>query len=346
MDDELTDRRGLIRGIAKQVAKRAREVATARSEIRAQLGPLDEPDAHTDAASADPDIRRFHPALLTERCASQEDLLALADECGLSDWRDAVSARCRPSVRLAPPGVAEQLRRRRGEAGLAPHVSWPPWKGAPLTLLLRLDLTETRAVCPSLELPATGSLCAYFVTGDSPSGLALDHRDACRVVFNPEPSPTRQERSTFPTVGASGELTLPRVWAESVDALGLSSEEQGAWERLRLRLAELQGVQAFDTESRPRAIHRVLGWPDERGGCMPLACALIDAGIELGGQPPATSPRAPEFAARAREWRLLLQLAAEPRLGWDWGGKDWLYLWIRDADLAAADFSNVKALVL
>lgn len=338
MDDELTNRRGLMRGIAREVAKRAREAATAHAQLRDQLGPLDLPGRIDIPAPAEDVVAtldeqdRFLPAQPTERRVTREELLELADECGLAHRRDAVREHCRPSVRLrfsAP-----------NEAAAWPALdSWPTWKRAPLSLLLALDLAEIAAVCPEAEVPASETLCVFGATGDSPSGLALDDAGRCQVVLSTEPV------SGCPTVEVSGELTLPRVWSESVDALGLNSDEQAAWEQLRLSLAELQGVRAFDADSAPRAIHRLLGWPDERDGWMPLACALIEEGIDLAGQAPATHPRARELCPRAGEWRLLLQLTEEPRLGWVWGGKGRLYVWIRERDLAAGEFGSVRAFV-
>jgi uncharacterized protein YwqG len=73
---------------------------------------------------------------------------------------------------------------------------------------------------------------------------------------------------------------------------------------------------------------------------------LIDEGIELAGLPPGMHPRASELAAHVGDWRLLVQLTAEPRRGWVWGGRDRLYVWIKEADLAAADFSRIRAFVL
>lgn len=343
MHDDLTNRRGLMRSIAIQAARRAREMAIAKAQINQQLAPRGATDPLADAASTGSPLPEFLPAQLTERCASCEELLELIDEHGLADRRDAIRARCRASLRLAPPVAGERFAPGAPGAGRVPEVEQPSWRGASLAPLLRLDLAEARAACPSLQLPATGNLLVFFLTGDSPSGLELDHGGACQVAL--EPSSGGQEQSASPIVDLSGELMLPRVWAESVDALGLSTEDQASWERLRRRLAEHQGVTAFDLESPPRAIHRVLGWPDERDGWMPLACALIDAGFELDGRPPAIHPRAREFSTRAGEWRLLLQLTAEPGLGWIWGGRDRLYLWIRERDLAAADFSRIRAIV-
>lgn len=335
MDDELTNRRGLMRGIVRQVARRAREAATAHAEIREQLESLNPsgPLVMAEHIVATRDERgTFLPAQLTERCATREELLRLADEYGLTRTRDAVREHCRASVRLQPSAPTAASARPALD-------SWPSWRGAPLSLLLALDLAELTAVCPETDLPESGSLCVFVATGDSPSGLARDDAGRCQVVFSTEPV------HGCPMAEVSGELTLPRVWAESVDALGLNRDEQAAWEQLRLSLAELQGVCAFDAESSPRAIHRLLGWPDERDGWMPLACALIDEGIDLAGQPPAVHPRAQELAPRAGEWRLLLQLTEEPRLGWVWGGKGRLYVWIRERDLASGDFGRLRAFV-
>lgn len=332
MDDEPTNRRGLMRSIARQVARRAQEVARTHAEIREQLEPLDIPEpAEYPVPPLDEDAT-FLPAQLTDRCATREELLELADECGLEHRRDAVSAHCRPSVRLRPSPSKE--------AAAWPALdSWPTWRGAPLSLMLAPDLAELAAVCPVAPLPAAGTLGVFCATGDSPSGLTLDDAGRCQVLPRTEPL------HGCPIVEASGELTLPRVWAEPVEALGLSSDEQASWERLRLRLAERQGVRPFDAESAPRPIHRLLGWPDERDGSMPLACALLDEGIELGGQVPAVHPRAQELGARAGDWRLLLQLSEEPRFGWLWGGKGRLYVWIKERDLAAGEFGHTRAFV-
>ena len=338
MDDELTNRRGLMRGIARQVAKRAREAATAHAEIRDQLGSLDSSGPLEIPGSAEAVVipldedGTFLPAQLTHRCATQEDLLELADEYGLAHRRDAVREHCRVSVRLKSSPPSEP-------AAWPAWDSWPSWRGAPLSLLLALDLAELGALRPEAELPAAGTFCLFGATGDSPSGLRLDDAGRCQVVLSTDPV------HGCPTVEASGELTLPRVWSESVDALGLSSDEQEGWEQLRLSLAELQGVRAFDAESTPRAIHRLLGWPDERDGWMALACALIGEGIDLAGRPPAMHPRASELGPRAGEWRLLLQLTEEPQLGWVWGGKGRMYVWIRETDLAVGDFGQLRAFV-
>ena len=317
--------------MATQLARRAQAAAAAQSELREQLASLDPLGTLEDPVSADAEPPTILPAQPTERCASYAQLLELADDCGLAQRRDAVRDLCRLSVRLAPSASSEPAP--------PPVELWPSFRGAPLPPLLSLDLAKVSTTCPGTELPATGTLSVFFATGDSPSGLALDDGGACQVVLSPE------SRTDPPLLDVSGELMLPRAWAEPVEALELGSDEQPAWERLRRRLAELQGVEAFDVQSSPRAIHRVLGWPDERSGAMPLACAVLDAGIELAGQAPSAHHRAKELAARAGEWRLLLQLTAEPRLGWIWGGKDRLYVWIKGRDLAAGDFGHVRAFV-
>lgn len=72
MDDELTNRRGLIRGIALQVAQRARELATAQSEMGSQLPSLGTSASPADAVAGDQTLRMLLPAQSTERFASRE----------------------------------------------------------------------------------------------------------------------------------------------------------------------------------------------------------------------------------------------------------------------------------
>ncbi|WP_432972333.1 DUF1963 domain-containing protein [Dactylosporangium sp. CA-233914] len=61
-------------------------------------------------------------------------------------------------------------------------------------------------------------------------------------------------------------------------------------------------------------LHRVLGWSD------PLQEPMHEPG-----------------------WQLLLQLDSDPGAGWEFADAGTLYFWIRDEDLAARDFSRVRA---
>jgi hypothetical protein len=142
------------------------------------------------------------------------------------------------------------------------------------------------------------------------------------------------------------ELVLPRVWSDAVQGLGLDPDEQDAWELLRHRLAESQGTLTFDESPDPQSLHRLLGYPDERHGNMPLACEMLAQGIDLHDEPAIVHPRAEEFEAGAARWLLLAQCSDDERLDWSWGtGDDRLYFWIHEADLATGDFTRVRAFV-
>ncbi len=140
------------------------------------------------------------------------------------------------------------------------------------------------------------------------------------------------------------ELQLPRAWSEPAQRLGLEPDEIDAWERVRDRLAGIQGAVPFDSSPEPQSLHRVLGYPDERQGNMPLACEMLAHQVDLGDVPAAAHPRAHEFEAGAARWLLLAQLSDDQRLDWSWGwGDERVYIWIHESDLAARDFSSVRA---
>jgi hypothetical protein len=145
------------------------------------------------------------------------------------------------------------------------------------------------------------------------------------------------------TVGADGEsleatreLLLPRVWSDGVEALALNNEERDGWQALRVWLAERQGVELHDQASGFLALHRLLGYPDETSGDMPLTCELLADGAVLDEPYPRMHPRAPEVASRTGRWRLLLQLST--------GGLQRVYFWVAAEDLRAGDFSQVQVI--
>jgi uncharacterized protein YwqG len=167
--------------------------------------------------------------------------------------------------------------------------------------------------------------------GETTSGEATMSRESA------VPAPAR-------SVELSAEVQLPRVWSDAVQALELDEAEHEGWQRLRQQLAERQGVELHDVAQGFQVMHRLLGYPDERRGDMPLACELLARGHVLGDDPPRAHPHASEVEPHAARWRLLLQLSVDDELGWSWGGvRERLYVWIDKCDLATGDFSRVYA---
>ena len=216
--------------------------------------------------------------------------------------------------------------------------------------LLRLSLgsglgdvaSKASALAGSLTLELDGTTCHVTLLGPN---RAAGSTPATSPSHTPGGwADTRGGSSQLPIAG-SIELVLPRTWSDRVQELGLTDEETRQWTQLRKHLAAFQGADLPGEQEPPPVIHRLLGYPDERNGDMPLACELaIGDPTHVG--PAYSHPRAPEFASAANRWRLLLQLSADELLGWSWGsGDERLYVWIDEADLAMGDLSRTHTII-
>lgn len=345
-----SNRRGFLRHLAGELARGAREVAPVLSPV-----PLDvlDPTPRTPEPSPEPAERRPPPTVAAGaavRCVSERELLALADEHGLGRRLDAVRTLARRSVRIAPaPGGDARTSQLGGVPELPPNVEWPTWNGDPLPFVARIDLAAAAAGDDDAQpaLPEHGSLLVFYATHGVPSGLSLAHAGAVAVRWSAA-APQASDPSGGTPATLSAERTLPRVWSAPVQTLGLDPDEQQGWQQLRRRLAELQGAELADeadTDGATLALHRLLGYPDERRGTMPAICEAAARGIDLAEQPPHGHPAVGELEAAAGRWRLLLQLSADDAVGLSWRERrERLYLWIPADDLRARDFSRVWAI--
>jgi hypothetical protein len=186
-----------------------------------------------------------------------------------------------------------------------------------LPVLAHVDLSELLAAhAHDLGLPASGSLQLLWAFGMP-----------ARVLFQPGDGGSRRGRERQKPAGArhvrlSAELALPRAWTRQVAMFELSPVETEAWEQVRRQLATRQGVAAsYDDIGGPGsfAVHRLLGYPDERLGQMPIACKAAARNIDLADQPHFEHPLASELEAASERWRLLFQLSLDERFAWDWG---------------------------
>ncbi len=266
-------------------------------------------------------------ASAARRLATVEDVLELADHEGLEGRLDEVRRHVRTSFRLTEAARDAGAHQRGGSWlwGTPPRrpgpEAWPARAGVPLLGLCHLDLAALAGRAP---LPATGGLTVFF----SP-----------RAAQGPEPGPVdcgrgHVELRRDPTLGRAfaasvtarpatltPERSLPRVWAAAVQELDLDPAEGEAWGRLRSRLAALQGVTLFDEVDAPLALHRLLGHADERAGLAP--------------EPDAEGA-----------WELLVQvtLLGSPLSARWLVERTRLYVWIRSASLARADFRDVRVI--
>jgi hypothetical protein len=330
------------------------------AEVGNQLGELagDEALAGVPVAGEEPSpTSRRSPAaraLPTRGHLTIDDVLAIADECALTRRLDDVRALTRRSLRLTLVGGSSQV---------TPRASW---LGDPLVrpaefgwygqqeprCLAGIDLAQVAAVLGDDGLlPNDGTLWCFA----PPAAGFVSHRagpeDYYVVVQKSEAMPGASTVSldtavppSSRSIELSAELQLPRVWSDRVQALELDQAEHDGWQRLRRQLAERQGVEVHDSTHGFQVMHRLLGYPDERRGDMPLACELLARGYVLGEDPPLAHPCAAEAASHVGRWRLLFQLSMDDELGWSWGGsRERLYVWIDDGDLANRDFTRVRA---
>jgi hypothetical protein len=257
----------------------------------------------------------LEPAARTSAVVSDEGLLELAEGCDLNELAEQVQGLSVRGSRLHPELGAPQ----------------PPGRLRP-PAEVTVDLTTLPRHLPLLD---AGAL-RVEVDPDALTGNQGPVEVAVALV----------SESAAPRLLACPELTLPRAWSAPVQALGLRPDQLERWEELRRRLAAAQGVELTDHPARPFSIHRLLGYPDEQTGEMPVWCELREQGIDLGGEPVFMHPLAQQVGAEARRWRLLLQISRDARLGWRWGtGFERLYVWIPATDLRSGRLDRVRALI-
>lgn len=123
----------------------------------------------------------------------------------------------------------------------------------------------------------------------------------------------------------------------SLDWLGVDLGEAGLDDG---ELDELAGLpdEPFGDEVQ----HRIGGYPSEiQDEQMGVACELIRRGL-----PPAHDGTeiTPAILRASRAWQLLLQIDSDPALKMNWGDGGRLYVFVREQDATAGDFSKTVTL--
>jgi hypothetical protein len=316
MDDliepEASTRRGLLHAFARAAARRARE----RNDLMRLAGLEDASDS--GLAPTAPATPTRSPARVPARVASLDELLAVAHAEGLTQRDDELRTLARRSLRMTPIEVGEAdawIRTSDDRATAGDEV---------LQALINLAATSVQ----DCGLPGEGWLALFLEPGD---GLPQSEaRRAHGVVVD---MPAAISDAAEPVV-LHPELVLPRRWHEAVQALDLDDSEAEAYDRLRTRVQDLQGVER-DADGGPLiAYHRLLGYPNETTGKMPGDCidALRHWSVANGPEPASV-----DWALPPREWQLLAQVSLHE------GRRT--YVWIRQSDLEAGEFETLCAFV-
>ena len=328
----MPDRRGFFKDVL-------REVLGAVEGLGSALESLDEPDP-------------WHPPLPRQASAvtgfvDDDGLEELVRAAGLEHRLTAVRSLARAGARLTPAVESRGRSRLGGSPDLPAGFAWPSWNGRELAFLGQIDLAELAHAGARGPLPDTGLLLAFVDLRERPSGLSPAHAGSCSVALVPSGCELTEDGRRSPVlrelpVRLTRELQLPSAWSFHTEPLALLPEEIDAWEEVRTRLAETQGVELEEAVGRI-ALHWLLGYQDEIGRELEIDCQLASSGVDADDELAYFEARG-DHETEARRWRLLLQVTADAtlRLG---DGVERLFVCIRDDDLHDGRLERAWALL-
>ncbi|MFB4299918.1 DUF1963 domain-containing protein [Actinomadura sp. NTSP31] len=245
----------------------------------------------------------------------------------------ALLSLARPAVRL---GAAGEVPVTLGGAPVLPAATaWPVWRGRPLDFLGAVDFTELTAWGEIPGIPRGGTAAFYYASGTPrPWGDASGQRDGWRVftgdLHRAEPPP--------------GALSYPPADLRAAPFLSLPSPQEAVIRRLervhRGFLAEYEQLHAvWSTQAMPA--HQLGGWPDLVQRPIGPDCLYASTGRPL--ETLETPELSPDEQAAVDDWRLLLQLDSDHRLGWYWGDPGRVYFCSRRDDPLERAWLTVQA---
>lgn len=329
----MPDRRGFFKDVL-------REVMGAVEGFGAALESLDEPDPWR------PPLPR--PASAAVGFVDDDGLEELVRAAQLEHRLTDIRCLVRAGLLLTPAGEGQSWSRLGGSPDLPAGFAWPSWNGRELTLLGQFDLAELTAAGVRGPLPEAGLLLVFADLTGRPSGLSPGHAGSCSVVVVPSGCELTEDRGRTPLlpevpVRLTRELQLPSAWSFHAESLALSSAEIDAWEEVRTRLAEAQGVELEEADYGRIALHRLLGYQDEVGRELEIDCQLASSGLDADDALVYFESRG-DHETEALRWRLLLQVTADTtlRLG---DGVERLFVCIREDDLRERRLDRAWALL-
>jgi uncharacterized protein YwqG len=178
---------------------------------------------------------------------------------------------------------------------------------------------------------------ALFAFGDE---LCGGDPDLVRVLHAPEFGPApRCAPATLPAKRRHPERRVSFLKFASIPSLDWLAEDVREIEVDEQELDALADApgEPFGDELQ----HRVGGYPAEiQDAQMAIEAEYASRGQTRDHREP--TPR--DVAKAAKDWRLLLQIDSDPALRMSWGDAGRLYVFIREGDARAADFSRTVTL--
>jgi uncharacterized protein YwqG len=259
----------------------------------------------------------------------------------------------RESIRLtATPADAAPLppgsSRLGGLPDLPGGITWPAWKGVPMSFLAQVWLEDLHDLSPAQALPKKGLLSFFYDAVQETYGADPADRGGWKVFFFPAEDSVGQvfagRQAGFAQVMApaglpegarfkpcalsfSLEWSLPSAPVEVVPTLSWTEDQVGRYENF------CAGIP--DAQDRRLPHHRMFGWPNQIQDDMQLQCALYANGISA-----VDDPRVARLIRQKDDWQLLFQLDSDDRAGMRWASYGMLYFWIEQASLQQGQFEK------
>jgi uncharacterized protein YwqG len=159
--------------------------------------------------------------------------------------------------------------------------------------------------------------------------------DQVRVLYSPgnsdapsSPPPACVKRLNERHIAFEPHVSIPSLDWLDVDIAGANLSE-----------AELDELAILPDEPFGDELqHRIGGYPSEiQNGCLRIEAERMSRGL---APPDGQTGVAPAIDRASRQWRLLMQIDTDPDLGTRFGDGGRLYVFIRERDARAGDFSK------
>jgi uncharacterized protein YwqG len=267
---------------------------------------------------------------------------AAFERAGISRLSKDLDALARPSIRIYATPVDEGslpigVSKVGGLPDLPPDLVWPEFRRLPQSFIAQIRLAEVKPYDVEGALPPTGMLWFFYdakqeAYGDEPQDCGawqVLFREGDLVNLQRTPAPAKlPDEGCFKacSVRFASEVTLSQVPRLEIANYDWSDEELEKYEDLVAQL----------TPPDQRAFcHRLLGNPDLVQDDMRLQCQLVSHGVT-----DADDLAARELKEGTMDWRLLLQVDTDERIGMRWSSAGMLYYWITSTNLQARHFAT------
>ncbi|URN02086.1 YwqG family protein [Actinomadura madurae] len=254
--------------------------------------------------------------------AQYRRLRALFDVFLAPEATAAVLPLIRPALRLGAEG--EVPVHLGGTPLLPPDEPWPEWNGRPLDFLGAIDFAGLASLGDIPGLPSCRAAFYYASETPRPWGDEAAQRDGWRVFtgdLHAADPPPGSHPYPQTTLGAAPFLSLPSPQEPAVQRL------EAVYSGVAAVYAQLHAAWTRHTCPDDVPAHQLGGWPVLVQRPLGPDCLYASTGRPLDSvKPPSLSP---DEQRAVEEWRLLLQLDSDDRLGWYWGDPGRVYFCTR-----------------